>query len=92
MEISEVYYSVANGDGASGGFVEVYVKNKFLPFVRIKIYEIWTLESDDKFQNFIAWDGNAHIQVNTRPVVRLKVARVIFVKPAVLDFLDEVLP
>lgn len=92
MEISEVYYSVANGDGASGGFVEVYVKNKFLPFVRIKIYEIWTPESDDKFQNFIAWDGNTRVQVNSRPVARLKVARVIFVKPAVLDFLDEVLP
>jgi len=85
----ETYYSYAGGDGASGGYVEVYVKYKYLPFVRRKIYERWNPEGPDSFQDSIKWISDNQVQFSST-VLRIGIIKIQY--PEVFNFMKYFLP
>lgn len=65
---AEVYYSEVKGDNASGGYLDVYVKYHFLPFVNRKVHEVYTPKSYNDFKNpIVEWtDDNTIVFINTQ--------------------------
>jgi len=89
MNTAEVYYSYAKGDGAVGGYLDVFVKYRFLPFVNRKVYEVYTPKSDNEFKNpLIRWVDNNKIEFKNTQIQILNIGIVQFQPPRNFSFFE----